>query len=206
LSGRGITFAIRGEGKSFGDIGNVVALEKGGKTIGYEFGFGVETILSRIYGLTRPIEASSVSEVIPFREGGQEKIADLLSATTVMYQNGVEPGNGKERFILKSHLKAVSYWQRKLNIDLKTIERWVGEYSQIEFGGDNGCSKKICNYLEDYNAQIGRYKDYIGNQIHAKKIKGEAITQKTEKLWLAKAECFRLTNIDGIEVIKSLHE
>jgi hypothetical protein len=205
MLGRGVTFAVRGGGRiDYRDIGNVVAIEKNGSVLGYEFGFGVETILSRIYGLTRPIEAAGISQIIPFEPGVGEKFSDLLVASIVMFQNGIIPGAGKEKHVLKIYLKALSYWQINLNIPLDQIKDWADIFSKNEFGetGENG--KKIKIYLEQYNQKIEEYKDYINNQLHAWQIKGNGNFETLKNSLFEKASYFHLNSTDAKNIINNL--
>lgn len=205
ISGRGITFAVRGgEGIDYRDIGNIVAIEKSGSISGYEFGFGVETLLSRIYGLTRPVEAARISQIITFEPGINEKFSDLLVASIVMFQNGVIPGTGKEKHVLKTYLKALSYWQRNLNIPINQIKNWADVFSKNEFGetGENG--EKIKIYLEKYNQKINEYKDYINNQLHAWQIKGIKNPETLKNHLFEKAGYFQLNSIDAKNIINNL--
>lgn len=205
ICGRGITFAVRGGDRvDFRDIGNIVVIEKDGSVAGYEFGFGIETLLSRIYGLTRPIEAARISQTIPFELEINEKFTDLLVASNVMFQNGITPGTGKEKHILKSYLKALSYWQRKLNISVDQVKKWSDIFSKNEFGETGGNGEKIKTFLDRYNQKIDEYKFYVDNQLHAWKIKKTGSIETLKVRLIEKAGYFQLTSVDTNDIISYL--
>lgn len=205
INGRGITFAIRGGNRrDFRDIGNIVAVTVNQEIAGYEFGFGVETLLSRIYGLSKPIDVSTIYQATKFQDSKYEKFMDLLAASVVMYQNGIEPGMGKEKHLLKSHLKALSFWQRKLNISLDDVKNIVDSYSKKEFGVEGENSQKIIHYLKRYNSKIVEFEKFVANQIHATKLRDQYNKQKLQNTLLNKAEYYQLTPVDAQEILNKL--
>ncbi|MBU1088533.1 hypothetical protein KKC08_03150 [Patescibacteria group bacterium] len=205
LVGRGVTFAIRQEKSGvFRDIGNVVAVEKNGKIVAYEFGFGIETLLSRVFDLTKPVEAAKISQLIPFRPGHQEKLVDFLVATTVLFQQGIEPGKGKERYILKKYIKALGYWQRKLGIDVATVRMWADQFAIIEFDSDSGVGNKIAEYLKEQYEQTTRFEDYARNQIKAFRLRNETNIDKLRCRLMNRARGFRLSDHEATETINYL--
>jgi len=181
--GRGINFLLRfNQGDNYRDLGNVISVEDGaGKAIAYEFGFGLESLLSKTYGFKRPMEASLVSSVIPYKKGLQEKIIDVLMATVVIYHHGIEPGRGKEKHVLKKLVKGLSFLRRKINLSIEQIAEWSDKFEEIEFGTNNSRDKLIAGVVA-YEKQLAKFIDYAKNQVHAHQLRNDVGERLTKKL------------------------
>ncbi|HSW88787.1 MAG TPA: alanine--tRNA ligase-related protein [Candidatus Saccharimonadales bacterium] len=158
VAGRGLTYSIRfANTEEFRDIGNVICIEKEGRKIGVEWGFGIETLLSRVYDLRKPLETSTISQLIPFNEGVQEKFSDAVVATSVMLRSGIEPGKGGAKQILKVHLNAVRYLGAKLGFNFEILEDLINAYELQEFNDISGISKNFRQYLEQYQINTANF-------------------------------------------------
>jgi len=160
IIGKGLTYAIKKDGANiYRDIGNIIIIYKKRKKIAVEWGFGIETLISRIYNLPKPQSASKICDILPFREGLQEKTMDTLVTAIEMYKLGIKPGMGRERHLLKTYLKGLDYLRRKLNIPIKRIK----EIAEIYQKNDKQCldiSNELVYFLEQRDLQRKKYSNW----------------------------------------------
>jgi len=183
ISGRGINFLLRfNESDNYRDLGNVISVEDNtGNAVAYEFGFGLESLLSKMHGFKKPMEASLVSSVIPYKEGPQEKFIDALMAAVVIFHHGVEPGRGKERHVLKKLVKGLSFLRRKMEISIEQIADWSDKFEEVEFSTDGSRDKLIAGIMA-YESQLTKFIDYARNQVHAHRLKNDVGEKLLKKL------------------------
>ena len=180
IHGRGINLLLRfNEDDTYRDLGNVISIEDHhDRVLGYEFGFGLESLLSKMHGFKRPMEASIVSTIIPYKEGLMEKFADTLVAAIVIYHHGVEPGRGRERHILKKFVKGLSFLRRKMDISCEQIEEWGSGFEMAEFMTDTNSASKLVAGVERYEQQLEKFVEYASNQAHAHRLRNDDMGQK----------------------------
>lgn len=183
IYGRGINFLLKSNNNdTYRDLGNVISIEDtAGRVMAYEFGFGLESLLSKMYGFERPMEASLVSSVIPYEKGLQEKIIDVLMATVAIYHHGIEPGRGKEKHVLKKLVKGLSFLRRKIGISIEQITNWTDKFEEAEFGTNSSRDKLITGVIA-YEEQLTKFIDYAKNQVHAHQLRNDAGERLTKKL------------------------
>jgi len=183
IYGRGINLLLRyNETDVYRDLGNMISVEDSdGKTLGYEFGCGLESLISKMLGFKKPLEASLVSAVIPYKEGLQEKFIDLLTAVVVILHYDIEPGRGREKHVLKRLIKGLSYLRRKMDISIEQVKEWCLIFEKIEFGESNSVDKIIVA-ISTYEDQLEKYIDYAKNQVYAHKLRNEINGRLREKL------------------------
>lgn len=175
MYGRGINFLLRfNEYNPFREIGNIISIQdRDGRIRAYEFGFGLESLLSKMCGLKKSTEANIVSVVIPYEEGPKEKLVNALVTAVVLYHHGIEPGRGKERHILKKTIKGLSFLRRRLGISLDQIKDYSEVYERAEFvvTGDSG--DKLVAGIQAYEQQLAKFIAYAENQVHAHKLRND---------------------------------
>lgn len=137
MNGRGLTIAIKNNAGDYRDIGNIIVIEEDGSPTAVEWGYGTETMLSRIYSLEQPLEASQVSSVIPYESGMKAKFADTFCATIEMYRANVKPGKSGQSFILKDYIKGLSYLRRKLDLPMDLIKEYTHKYIENIYSIDS---------------------------------------------------------------------
>lgn len=174
IYGRGMNILLRiGNSEEYRDLGNLISVRNtNGDTLAYEFGFGLESMISAVRGFKKPIEASLVSSVIPHQEGLQEKVIDIIMAVTVIYQEGIEPGTGKAKHVLKKLIKGLSFLRREMNLSLDQISDWCQKFEQVEFDNQKN-SPKIVKEILAYEKQLSKFSDYVKNQFHAYQLRGD---------------------------------
>lgn len=205
VSGRGLTFSIRFKDSGiFRDIGNIITMKtRGGEVVGYEFGFGVETILSRMFDLTRPIEAATISKIVFFEVGLKEKLADAIACVTVLYRHGLRPGRGGARHILKAYIKGISYLRRGLAIDLESIRESISAYEQLEFGSSSDAPRAVIGDLVVFESKLELFRSYVRSQFIAHAKRNSVNTQFFTKL-RKRAKYYGLPSAECGEIIKEL--
>lgn len=184
IFGRGINFLLRhSENHDYRELGNLISVEDNNHTLrAYEFGFGLESVLSTLLGFKKPMEASIVSTVIPYTEGLREKYADALSAAVVLYHHGVEPGRGRERFILKRIVKGISYLRRHMKMSLDEVKEDGRKFEEAEFETENGSTEGLVKAVIAYENQLSKFTDYAKNQVHAHRLRNQTGQYLVEKL------------------------
>jgi hypothetical protein len=202
IYGRGINLLLRSDDNSpYRDLGNFISIENNDNTVlGYEFGFGLESMLATLHGFKKPMEASLVSAVIPYKEGQQEKFIDTMMAAVVIYRCGVEPGRGKEKYVLKKLVNGLSFLRRKMAIDYDQIIDWSNKFEAVEFGS-NTISDKLITDIQGYEEKLAKFLDYARNQVHAHKLKndmGEKLITKLKN----QGEMYGILPIEIDEVVK----
>jgi len=149
--GRNFNISINyNERKIFKDIGNIVLIERQKIPIAVEMGIGVSTLISKIFGLNNSIESSSISKIIPFKKGIISKFADAISTSVVMMREGVKPGSRDKPRLLRTNLYSISYFRKKLDIDLEKIKQYINDYEKEEFGEVTIVSNNVIDYLNIY--------------------------------------------------------
>lgn len=144
IAGRGLTLAIRSnKTNSFRDVGNIMEIRRDGQPIGYGLGFGLETLISRLYDLELPIVGAKISMVVPYRYGAWAKYADFLQATVVLYRIGVRPnrrpvGRVASR-LLRAFLRSIDH----LGIPFYECSKSLDRFELEEFGNVSGISRTI---------------------------------------------------------------
>jgi len=205
IYGRGINIQLRfNENDVFRDLGNIISIHDAEGCIrAYEFGFGLESLLSKLYGYKKPMEVSIMSTVIPYGEGLQEKFIDALVAAIVIYHHGIEPGTGKEKHVLKKIVKGLSFLRRKIGISLELIREYGNAFEQTEFITSNNSGDKLIAGIRTYEDQLNKFIQYAENQVHAHILRHDISDKLPEKL-KEQAACMGISPVETEEVISSV--
>lgn len=187
IYGRGINFLVRfDDSDDYTEVGNIISiLDSNDRVRAYEFGFGLESLLAKMYGFKKSTQANLVSAVIPYEEGPKEKLVNALVTSVVLYHFGIEPGRGKARHILKKHVKGLSFLRRKIGISIDQIKDYSDLYEQAEFMEVLNSGSKLIAGIMAYEGQLAKFIDYARNQVHAHKLRnemGECLVQKLRKV------------------------
>lgn len=126
LSGEGITIALKKFDTALnGEIGTFVAISK--ERVGVvaaEWGFGTETLLSRVHGLRHPASFSTISEILPFQPiASHIKFCDALTTCVAILDEGeYHDLPGGVRTVLRRYVKALSFFKREIDISDAKLE------------------------------------------------------------------------------------
>ncbi|MDQ3287638.1 MAG: alanine--tRNA ligase-related protein [Pseudomonadota bacterium] len=132
LYGRGVTFALPSEDRSeTGDFGNIVELVYDGSTIGYEFGFGVETFVSRKHGVRNSIAVGPLAD-LPGRWSAPQfdYMKDLLRIAHTLHCLGITAGKGGVRQIMRKTCRALA---QQLDAGFATEEELIIALEHLRF-------------------------------------------------------------------------
>lgn len=166
INGRGLTFAIQHtDDGAYRDIGNVIVMSKDSVPLAVEWGFGIETLLSRINNQSLPLEASIISDVLTYDPNNevQAKYSDTLAAVCEMYKAGVQPGKSGSAYLLKDYLKGLSYLGRRLRLTREDSITAASTYMTIT---DNDLSRErmienMSTWLERHDQRIAKLLDRV---------------------------------------------
>ena len=136
-SARGLTIAVWSpRTKTYQDIGNVLELLRGEQVIAYGFGFGVETLCSRLLDLESPHYASRIAEILRPANAAQARYADLLQTCLIVCNLGVRPGRGGRAAVSKALLSELLDSVLHLGLPLVEVERHARTFAASELGRD----------------------------------------------------------------------
>ncbi|WP_350307464.1 hypothetical protein [Photorhabdus viridis] len=163
IYGRGITIAIYNKlTSSFEDVGNIIEICKDDCIIGYEFGFGIETLISRCDGLGSPFDSSIVSSFfIGLDPIWKNKFLDSLMLTTLLISLGCKIGRGKRNAILRHSINDLCYLVHVLELDLNyviIVSKWYSLQMKLP---DDMIEKIIRNHFGLINDKVILAEKYI---------------------------------------------
>lgn len=152
ITGRGLTLAIRNnKADGFRDVGNIMEICRDSQPIGYGLGFGLETLISRLYNLELPIVGAKISLVVPYRDGAWAKYADFLQVAAVFYRAGVRPSRRPVGRIVSRLLRALLRSIDYLGISFYECSKSLDQFELEEFGSVSGISRVIIVDLKKLN-------------------------------------------------------
>lgn len=155
LSGEGVVLSVHQQSGEYKDIGTIVVIDNKGQEVGVEWGFGTETMLSRIYGKPHPIVLSKISEIFSEAASSTEtiKLADSVITSLMILDQGVKLTQAEKTAattVLVRYLKGVIYFTRELGYTLQDLERWSSYLS--------------VNYLQNKESSV-IFMDYIKRRV-----------------------------------------
>lgn len=103
VRGNGVTFSVKGGDGGYRDIGNFIEIVSGDVVLGYEFGFGLETLLSRLLDLDSPFDVCVVNEFLGLRTDCiyRCKLLDSLMLASTLCALDITPDSPRRGTILK---------------------------------------------------------------------------------------------------------
>ena len=132
------------------DIGNIIVIETPKHALGMEIAFGVETIVSRLFGFSNPIAASLAADIVPIKNANSLKLADALSSSIVILEGGERPIATNRGRVLRKYLQAVSDLRLHADVSTSEIRQYAEEFEYQEFGSVSDISEKIEKYAIAY--------------------------------------------------------
>lgn len=132
------------------DIGNIIVIETPDKKLGAEIAFGVETIVSRILGLSNPIEASLIADIVPRKNEYSLKLADCISSSLVILDTGERPVATNRGRVLRKYMQGVSDLRHKADVSIDEIQKYAADFEVREFGVQSDLPSKIAEYVTKF--------------------------------------------------------
>ncbi|OYQ77500.1 hypothetical protein B9T11_10095 [Wohlfahrtiimonas chitiniclastica] len=133
LSGIGVTIAIYNDKlQKFQDIGNIIQLIFNGETVGFEFGFGLETLLARLNSFESPFEFIIKEMTNDYLHvPTNRKLLDSLMLSMYLLHLGVCEGRGKRSSVLKGSLNNLMYQCILNEVSYKSLLELSISYSSL---------------------------------------------------------------------------
>jgi len=160
--GRGLTYAIKNlhSGKEE-DVGNIIVMGRNDKPIALQWGFGIETMLCRIFGKKYPIESSVIHQACSPEIEAMIKFQDLFAVALETFISGVEPGVHSTGCEQRDYLKGLSYLRRVSNISIESMKECGYRYLKLRNISDEGVVEKIIKYVTQHEKMVGQFKEMI---------------------------------------------
>ncbi len=136
--GRGATFCLKQKDETFKEIGQLIKIKSLGGRETFEFGFGVETFLSRLQS-RQDYSAWTIFHCLP-NECRFKTLLDLTSCLGVA--STIDPSLmiSKHRKEIMRIAKKIAYAERVFDIPKGTLEDSINKFINVEFN----------YYSEDY--------------------------------------------------------
>lgn len=148
LAGRNFNISIKNERTNeFRDVGNIILIEKDSNPVAVEMGIGVGTLISKKFNLNNTIESSLISKIVKYKPDLTSKFSDTLCVIVAMLKEKIIPGSRDKARLLRTNLVALTYFRKKLNIELEEIKDYIDKYEKEEFGVITNISNKVIDYL-----------------------------------------------------------
>lgn len=209
--GRGLTIAIQNESTgNYDDIGNIIVMdEEGFGSKAVQWGFGVETLVSRVFSKTIPLEASLIRQVYNFNGTLEVKFADTLATAIEMLLAGVILNKKTEGYDLRDYLKGLGYLRGKINLPDEDLTAHVRGYIQskqekgVSIDEVNDVVKIILESVKNHDVAVERFhhalrnlsEQYTGEQVFA--------MLSDESMWMKWSQKFGLHKLEVTQIIKS---
>lgn len=164
VSGSGVTFSLKNDKKnSFEDFGNLIALMKNDTVIGYEFGFGIETLLSRFNNNDTPFD--SVPIINNWKKttsyAVSNKVLDTLMVSSTLLSLGILPIGGARGSILRRNLNDLCYLIITKNLNINEAALVAMDYATQQGLDGSGVYNKIMSYFQSCLDKINLSEKYI---------------------------------------------
>jgi len=154
------------------DIGNIIVIEVDEEPYAMEIAFGVETIVSRLLGLSMPIGAAPIADIVPCITPHSMKFADALCAAMVILKEGERPIATNRGRVLRKYLQGVSYLRHKINVTPEDIARYAENFQSKYLALSSDIPSKICRYVIEYE------------NLKAREIPSEKINETISQIFL----------------------
>ena len=147
IFGRGLTFAVQNhDGSGYTDIGNLIAIKEKseGKTIAWEYGFGLEVLGATLKGEQTTIRTAEISDLVKTYIGSEgdwnnhwDVVADCVVAAANIINANIKPeGTSRSSRILKDILNKAVEVGTSIGLTQEDIAVIVSDYSLLRFDGN----------------------------------------------------------------------
>ncbi len=164
VKGEGVTFAIRDQGRGgYRDVGNFIEISSGDGVLGYEFGFGGETLHSRLRGLDSPFESCLLQGYLDIRDEPflKRKILDSLMLAATLCAIGVDEKTLKRASILRRAMNDLFYLTYLCQLEPQLILAIGREYLQVKGMAERHFIQTFTTFERRVNVKINQARQYI---------------------------------------------
>lgn len=140
--GRGLTFALKNTySGSYEEIGNMVIISDDGIDKAAEFGFGLETFLSRKENASHPIQFSEIADLMPhglLEQAAGIRLADAMVALSAIISEGTDISNEnpQNRHLIGRYLRGICYLGSVCGMSSSEITNVMNKFSLERFKFD----------------------------------------------------------------------
>ncbi|MEV4398199.1 alanine--tRNA ligase-related protein [Nonomuraea sp. NPDC049607] len=132
MTGRGATFAIEQSGGKWRDLGNLIAFEWDGRTVGYGFGIGVETLAACLARSRWVIDVMPPGVLPPVETEQQAKLADLLGLLARLYAHDIEMSGRAQGYIMRKALVTLDALASELRVPEDELLARMGAITAVQ--------------------------------------------------------------------------
>lgn len=172
VKGEGVTFAIFDQGRGgYRDIGNFIEISSGDDVLGYEFGFGGETLNSRLRGLDSPFESCLLQDYLDLRDEPflKRKVFDSLMLAAMLCAIGVNEKTLKRASILRRAMNDLFYLTYLCRLETQLILAVGRKYLQAKGMAERNFILTFTTFERRVNAKINQARQYISyTKMHEK--------------------------------------
>lgn len=164
VKGEGVTFAILDRCRGgYRDIGNFIEISNGDGVLGYEFGFGAETLDSRLRSLDSPFDSCLLQDYLDVRNQPylKKKILDSLMLAAMLCAIGVGETTLKCASILRRAMNDLCYLTYLCQLDPQLILATGRAYLQAKGMADGHFIRTLGIFEGRIDAKINRARQYI---------------------------------------------
>lgn len=164
VKGEGVTFAILDQGLgAYRDIGNLIEISDSTGVLGYEFGFGVETLDSRLRGLESPFESCLLLDYLDMRNEPflKRKVLDSLMLAAMLCAIGVDETTLKRASILRRVMNDLFYLTYLCQLEPQLILAIGREYLQAKGMAERHFIRTFSTFERRVGVKINRARQYI---------------------------------------------
>jgi hypothetical protein len=164
VKGEGVTYAILDQAVGvYRDIGNLIEISTSSGVLGYEFGFGVETLDSRLRGLDSPFESCLA---IDYFDMGNEpflkrKVLDSLMLAAMLCAIGVDETTLKRASILRRVMNDLFYLAYLCQLEPQLILAIGREYLRAKGMAEKNFIRNFSSFERRVGVKINRARQYI---------------------------------------------
>lgn len=164
VKGVGVTFAILDQRQGgYRDIGNFIEISNGDGVLGYEFGFGRETLDSRLRGLDSPFESCLLQGYLdvcnqPYLK---RKILDSIMLAATLCAIGVDEATLKCASILRRAMNDLFYLTYLCQLEPQLILAVGREYLQAKGMVDGHFIRTFATFEIRIGVKVNRARQYI---------------------------------------------
>jgi hypothetical protein len=153
ITGRNCNLAVRckatGESR---DIGNIIVIDKHETPIAVEIAFGVETIVSRLFGLSSSIAATSMADFLPSHDWTSLNFADALTSSLTILAEGVRPVATNRGRVLRTYLQALSPLRQRARIASSELSLIGAHFFRTRYGRESVLPAQVACYVDRFEA------------------------------------------------------
>ncbi|MBH1891836.1 hypothetical protein I5T97_08290 [Serratia marcescens] len=155
VTGRNCNLAVSCDGGAFMDIGNLIVIETPQVPLAIEAAFGVETIITRLHGLSSSILALSAAPRFSHFSAEELYIIDALIACVAIMSLDIRPIADNRGRVLRRYLQGLNRLRLNVAMSLDFIVDVAREFEASHYGTQH-IYTRIEQYLHQHTQLAGQ--------------------------------------------------